>query len=85
MVAGSSSLECSTHRLGAYIVIHRQTVSIYHNSPVLLGVQDASSWDQNPADFTSVGYLTPELSSSLARTSILTCDFTPHNNYNVLT
>ena len=33
-----------------YIVIHRQAVLLYHNSSVWL---DASSWDRNPANFTS--------------------------------
>ena len=37
-----------------YIVIVRQTVSLNHNSSVCLDMQDASSWDQNPADFTPV-------------------------------
>ena len=44
-----------------YIVIHRHTVSLYHNSSVWLDKRDASSWDWNPADFTSVGYLAAEL------------------------
>ena len=43
-----------------YIIIHRLTVSLYHGSSVW---PDASSRDQNPADFTSVGYLTPDPSS----------------------
>ena len=34
-----------------YIVIHRQTVSLYHNSSVWLDTLDASSWDQNPPNF----------------------------------
>ena len=34
-----------------YIVINRQTVSLYHNSSVWLDTQDASSWDQNPPNF----------------------------------
>ena len=28
------------------------TVSLYHNSPVWLDTQDASSWDRNPPNFT---------------------------------
>ena len=36
-------------------------IYIYHNSSVWLDTQDASSWDQNPPDFTSGRYLTPEL------------------------
>ena len=44
-----------------YIVIHRQTVSLYHNSSVLLNMREGSSWDRNPAGFTSVRYLTPKL------------------------
>ena len=43
-----------------YIVIHKQTISLYQNSSVWLDPQDTSSRDRNPADFTSVGYLTPE-------------------------
>ena len=35
-----------------YIVIHRQTVSLYHNSSVWLDTQDASSWDRNAPNFT---------------------------------
>ena len=34
-----------------HIVIHRQSVSLYHNSPVWLDSQDASSWDWNPLQF----------------------------------
>ena len=34
------------------IVFHRQTVSFYHNSSLLLDTRDASSWDRNPANFT---------------------------------
>ena len=30
-----------------YIVIHRQAVSLYHNSSAWLDTQDASSWDRN--------------------------------------
>ena len=44
-------------------VIHRQTVSLYHNSSVWLDTQDASIWNRNPADLMSVGYLTSKLSS----------------------
>ena len=39
-----------------YIVIDRETISLYQNSSVWL---DASSWDRNPADFSPVGYLNP--------------------------
>ena len=35
-----------------YIVIHRQTVSLYHNSSEWIDTQDASSWDRNPPNFT---------------------------------
>ena len=35
-----------------YIVIHRQTVSLYHNSLVWLDTQDARSRDRNPSNFT---------------------------------
>ena len=33
------------------MVIHKQTVSLYHNSPVCLDTQYASSWDWNPPIF----------------------------------
>ena len=33
-------------------VVHRQTVSLYHNSSVWLDTQDASSWDRNLPNFT---------------------------------
>ena len=46
-----------------YIYSHPQTVSLYHNSSARLDKLVASSWDWNPADFMSVRYLTPELSS----------------------
>ena len=42
------------------IVIHEQTVFLYLNSSMRQNLQDSSSQDQNPADFMSVGYLTPE-------------------------
>ena len=35
-----------------YIVIHRQTILLYHNSSVWLDTQDASSWDWNLPNFT---------------------------------
>ena len=34
-----------------YILIHRQTVSFYHNYSVWLDMQDASSLDRNPPNF----------------------------------
>ena len=34
-----------------YIVIHKETVSLYHNSSVWLDTQDAPSWDRNPSNF----------------------------------
>ena len=34
------------------IYCHPQTVSLYHNSSVWLDTKDASSWDQNPPNFT---------------------------------
>ena len=40
-----------------YIVVPRHTISWYHNSSLWLHPQDASSRDQNPADFTPVGYI----------------------------
>ena len=33
-----------------YIVIHRQTVLLYHNTSVWLDRLDSWSWDQNTAD-----------------------------------
>ena len=35
-----------------YIIIHRQTVSLYHNSSLWLDMQDASNWDWNLPNFT---------------------------------
>ena len=35
-----------------YIIIHKQTVLVSHNSSVWLDMQDASSWDWNPPKFT---------------------------------
>ena len=36
-----------------YIVIHRHTVSLYHNSSVWRDRKDTESWDRNPPKFTS--------------------------------
>ena len=44
-------------------IVHRLTVSLYHNSFVWLDPRDTSNWGRNQADFTSVGYLTPDPSS----------------------
>ena len=41
----------------SYTVIHRQTVSLYHNPLVWQDTRDAFSWDRSPAGFTSVRYL----------------------------
>ena len=53
-----------------YIYIHIYflplTFSLDHNCSVWLVTRDASSWDRNPADFTSFGYLTPKISSLCA-------------------
>ena len=49
-------IECTTY-IYIYIVIYRQSVSLYHNSSVWLDPRNASSWDRNPVDFTSVRYL----------------------------
>ena len=38
----------------SHIVIHKQTVSLYHNSWVRPDKQDASSWNWNPVYFMSV-------------------------------
>ena len=38
--------------LNIYIVIHRQTVALYHNSSVWLDTEDAWSWDRNPPNYT---------------------------------
>ena len=40
-----------------YIVIHRQSVSLDHNSWVWLDARDASSWDRKPSDFTLVSWI----------------------------
>ena len=52
----NSPLESSNFVVGEnlYIVTHRQTVSLYHNSSGWLDLQYALSWDRNPGDFTSV-------------------------------
>ena len=42
---------------------HQRSVLMYHNTLVWLETRDALSWDRKIADFTSVGYLTAELSS----------------------
>ena len=34
-----------------YIIIHRQTVSLYYTSSVWLDIQDVSCWKRKPADF----------------------------------
>ena len=39
-----------------YVVIHRQTGLLYHKVSLRLDSWDVSSWDQNPADFCSVGW-----------------------------
>ena len=39
---------------GAYIVIYRQTVSLYHNSSVWLDTWNASSRDRNPPNYNSL-------------------------------
>ena len=44
-----------------YIVLLRQTVSLYHSPSVWLETRFTSSWDRNPTDFTPVGYLTANL------------------------
>ena len=46
-----------------YIYSHPQTFLLYLNSLVWPDMQDGTSWNQNPADFTSVRYLTPQLAS----------------------
>ena len=46
-----------------YIFIHWLTFSLYHNSSVWLDTRDTSSYDLNLSAFTSVGFLTPNLSS----------------------
>ena len=43
---------CKLLHISKYIVIHKQTVLLYHNSSVGLDTQDTSSWDQNPPNFT---------------------------------
>ena len=48
-----------THRYTLYIVIHRQSVWLYHKFSVWLEPEDSSRRDQNTAGFTLVEYLTP--------------------------
>ena len=48
-----------------HIYSYPQTV-LYHNTSVWLITRETSSWDREPVDFTPVGYLTIELSSSSA-------------------
>ena len=43
-----------------YIYCHTEIVSLYPSTIVWV---DTSSWDRNPAEFSSVGYLTHEVSS----------------------
>ena len=38
------------------LVIHRHTVSLYHNTSMWLDTRDAWSWDRNLADLMPVGY-----------------------------
>ena len=66
-------IECTTYLMPKlyiyiyiyiYTVIYRQTVLLYHNSLVWLDMWDASSWNWNLSDFTSVGHFTPDLLSS---------------------
>ena len=49
---------------GAYIVIHRQTISLYHNSSVWLDTLGAWTWDRNPMFVLKYCYLTVPLSSA---------------------
>ena len=46
-----------------YIVIHRRTVVLYHNSSGWLEQRDSLSLDWNQGDFKLVGYLTLEWTS----------------------
>ena len=41
-----------SREVSVYIVIQRQTVSLYHNTPVWLDTWDASNCDRNPTNFT---------------------------------
>ena len=50
-VAVSISYDDNPYTTYIYIVIYRQTVSIYHNSSVWLDTWDALSWDRNTGDF----------------------------------
>ena len=51
-------------------MVYSQIVSWYHNSSEWLDLRDASSWGRNPTDFTSVEYLTSELSLFSARAKV---------------
>ena len=47
------SPECSTPGVGSvYILTHRKTLSLCHNSSVWLDTQDASGWDRNSTSVT---------------------------------
>ena len=58
-----------------YIVIHIQTVLLYHNSLVWLDRQDVSSWDRNPINFT----LDTEFNSSDIAATYLSSWFIAHS------
>ena len=52
MVAVNSFAAVLNSREGSvYIVIHRQTLWLYHNFSVWIDTQDASRWDRNPTNF----------------------------------
>ena len=48
------------------MLIHRQTVSLYHNTSMWQDTRDSSGLDRKPADFTTVSQITQELSSFIA-------------------
>ena len=56
-----------------YIVIHRQTVSLNIISSKWLDTGEISCWDRNLADFTTVGYFTPDYCHPNVNKEIFRC------------
>ena len=52
-----------------YIVIHKEIVSLYHNSTVWLDILDARSWNRNPPYFM-LDLVSPSASCRAASTDI---------------
>ena len=57
----ADAIHINDHNAFIYIVIHRQTVSLYHNFSEWVNTREVSSRDRNLADFRVVGYLTAVL------------------------